>query len=357
LSGNLSQLAKNPIFFERNRVFRVYTGGKLFHEFFGDANEDGFLPEEWIASSVRALNRDSTNQYEGVSKIRDTDVYLNDLMESQHELMLGNRENFGILVKILDSAVRLPVQAHPDKEFSRKYFHSEFGKAEAWIVLATREDAKIYFGFNGAMSKERFLDAVERSETEKDAMEELLNVIPAKPGDVYFIPPNAVHAIGYGCLILEVQEPTDFTIQPEAWCGDYKLNDYEKYLGLDKSTALDCFDYSVFGEASVALGRKTPKLLKNEPGMVSESLIGSDDTSCFALNRHKIDGAQLQELSAPAVYIVTSGEGQLFGADGYSNKLKKGDYFFLPACIDKKCSVSGNALELVECLPPNSAVI
>ena len=47
-----------PVFFERNRVGRVYTGGKLFHEFFGDAPEDGFLPEEWIASSVVALNKE-----------------------------------------------------------------------------------------------------------------------------------------------------------------------------------------------------------------------------------------------------------------------------------------------------------
>lgn len=30
------ELAKKPIFFERNRVFRVYKGGKLFHDFFGD---------------------------------------------------------------------------------------------------------------------------------------------------------------------------------------------------------------------------------------------------------------------------------------------------------------------------------
>ena len=56
---DLYQHAEKPVFFERNRVSRVYTGGKLFHGFFGDAEEDGFRPEEWIASSVRALNRDS----------------------------------------------------------------------------------------------------------------------------------------------------------------------------------------------------------------------------------------------------------------------------------------------------------
>lgn len=31
-----------PIFFERNRVARVYTGGKLFGDFFSDEPVDGF---------------------------------------------------------------------------------------------------------------------------------------------------------------------------------------------------------------------------------------------------------------------------------------------------------------------------
>ena len=78
----------------------------------------------------------------------------------------------------------------------------------------------------------------------KSAMERLLNRIPVKTGDVYFIPAKAVHAIGAGCLILEVQEPTDFTIQPERWCGDYHLNDNEMYIGLSKEDALGVFDYS-----------------------------------------------------------------------------------------------------------------
>ena len=40
------QLWQRPVFFERNRVYRVYLGGKLFHDFLGDAPEDGFYPEE-----------------------------------------------------------------------------------------------------------------------------------------------------------------------------------------------------------------------------------------------------------------------------------------------------------------------
>ena len=216
---DLYQHAEKPVFFERNRVSRVYTGGKLFHGFFGDAEEDGFQPEEWIASSVRALNRDNGDALEGLSVVEGTGILFSDLIAAERERMIGGRDSLGVLVKILDSAIRLPVQAHPDKPFSEMYFHSRYGKAEAWVVLATRENAKIHFGFKERMTKERFLEAIEQSETDKCAMEHLLNEIPAEPGDVYFIPLKAVHAIGRGCLILEVQEPTDFTIQPEAWSG------------------------------------------------------------------------------------------------------------------------------------------
>ncbi len=349
----LSSIAEKPVFFERNRVSRVYTGGKLFHGFFGDAEEDGFRPEEWIASGVRAINRDSADAHEGLSVVQGTGILFSDLITAEKERMIGSRDNLGILVKVLDSAVRLPVQAHPDKPFSRKYFHSDFGKAEAWVVLATRENAKIHFGFKERMTKNRFLEAIEKSETDKSAMEHLLNAVPAKPGDVYFIPPKAAHAIGYGCLILEIQEPTDFTIQPEAWCGNYKLSPEEKYLGLHRDAALECFDYSLFGEEAIRLGRKHAKVLRAENGLVSEGLIGSEDTDCFALHRHRFENRHFENLAAPAVFIATKGEGLLFGPDGYARTLKKGDYFFLPACASRKYGVRGeSSIELLVCLPP-----
>ena len=55
-------MINRPIFFERNRVGRVYTGGKLFNGFFGDEPIDGFLPEEWVASAVTALNKEMRSE-------------------------------------------------------------------------------------------------------------------------------------------------------------------------------------------------------------------------------------------------------------------------------------------------------
>ncbi len=350
---NLSEIAEKPVFFERNRVARVYTGGKLFHGFFGDADADGFLPEEWIASVVRAINQGGDPR-EGLSTVRGTSILFSDLIAREKERMIGSRDNLGILVKVLDSAIRLPVQAHPDKPFSRKYFNSAFGKAEAWVVLATRENAKIHFGFKERMTKERFLEAIEKSESDKSAMEGVLNAIPAKAGDVYFIPPRAVHAIGRGCLILEIQEPTDFTLQPEAWCGDYHLTDGEKYLGLDRDAALTCFDYSLYGDEAVRLGKKRARVLRSEDGLLTECLIGPEDTNCFTLNRHQFENRTLPDLAAPAVYLVTQGEGVLFSASGYAHALKKGEYFFLPACASRMYGVTSESpMEILECLPPS----
>lgn len=111
-----------PIFFEQNRVFRVYKGGKLFSDFFSDDSEDGNYPEEWVVSSVHALNEGSTDKYEGISKIKGEDLYLNDALDKYKKEIIGERDDLGVLTKILDSAIRLPVQAHPDKTFFKKVF-------------------------------------------------------------------------------------------------------------------------------------------------------------------------------------------------------------------------------------------
>ena len=346
------KIASQPVFFEKNRVFRVYTGGKLFSEFFGDKSEDSFYPEEWICSSTKALNEGSTDEFEGLSTVKGTKIHFNELLAEQKELMLGDRDGLDVLVKALDSAIRLPVQAHPDKAFSRVNFKSNFGKAESWLVLGAREGACIYFGFKDGVTPEDFEDAVAKSETDKTAMENLLNKIPVKPGDVYFIPAKAVHAIGYGCLILEVQEPTDFTIQPERWCGDYKLSDNEMYIGLDKETALSVFDYSYNLKKVLKECKKTPTIIYEADGCKKECLIGKDDTPCFGVERYVIINGETEKLSGPCVYVVTEGEGLLSG-NNYEKPLKKGDYFFMPHSCNQQYNVKtqGN-LTLAVCLPP-----
>lgn len=341
-------ILQNPLFFERNRVFRVYEGGKLFHDFFGDEAVDGNLPEEWIASKVKALNKTISHPGEGLSKIRGGNESFASLLEAHPEEMTGGK-GFDMLVKILDSAVRLPAQTHPDPAFSRQHFASEHGKTECWIILATRPGAKLFFGFKEGITETDLRQAVEKSEQPGDAFSGLLQEVEARAGDVWLIPARVAHAIGAGCLILEVQEPTDFTIQPERWCDRYRLSDQEMYLGLNKEIALSCFDLKQAGPAIVAQGRKLPQSVAGNNGCKKEVLISFADTPCFAVNRYTVNSScALRNL---AVYVVTKGEGELVSLAGKTH-LKKGMYFFVPFAASEVKVSTKSGLELIECLPP-----
>lgn len=331
-----------PIFFEKNRVFRVYKGGKLFADFFGDDSADGNYPEEWVVSSVHALNDGSTDIHEGISKIKDSELYLDEALKKYKKEMLGEREDIGVLTKILDSAIRLPVQAHPDKAFSREHFSSPYGKEESWVILATRPGARVFYGFKDGVTPKDFERAIEESENSKTVMENLLKSFEVKVGDVIYIPAKMVHAIGAGCLLLEVQEPTDFTIQPERWCGDYKLSDREMYLGIDKKTALDCFDIKKSFPAPL-----TPEIIEDKNGLKYESLIDGRMTDSFRVRRISLNGGEFLLGKGAAVYVITDGEGSI-KYEEYSKILKKGDYFFMPENAKEKFTLCGN-LQAIEC--------
>jgi mannose-6-phosphate isomerase len=99
--------------------------------------------------------------------------------------------------------------------------------------------------------------AAKKSEKPGDVFSGLRQEVEATPCDVWLIPARVAHAIGAACLILEVQEPTDFTIQPERWCNGYRLSDKEMYLGLDREVVLSCFDLEQAGRSvSPGSGRR-----------------------------------------------------------------------------------------------------
>lgn len=342
-------LIQKPIFFERNRVYRVYLGGEPYAGIFhSDEEGDNCFPEEWVASKVKAINPKYFGKRDGVSVVKGTDVFFDDLLRDYPEQLLGGRK-YDCLVKFLDSAIRLPVQVHPTKQFSRENFNSEYGKTEAWLVIATRPNAKIFFGFKDKITKEMLSEYEEKSETEKNIMEGMLSYVDAKVGDVYLIHAGLVHAIGAGCTIIEIQEPTDFTIQPERWCGDYHISENEEYIGLSKSKALDCFDYDLYGDAAIASAKISPKVVSDEGGVKTESLISYDDTESFAQNRYTLTGGKIVPSFGPSVWIVLDGEITIKG-DGYEKKVQGATYFFLPYAAQGKFEISGNAT-LIECLP------
>ena len=144
------------------------------------------------------------------------------------------------VTKLLDSAIRLPIQAHPDRTASQRLFHSPYGKTEAWIVLGGRringEEPYLLMGFN-----DRFDFEVFRREALSGVMDQTLGMMhryPITPGEVILIPGGFPHAIGSGVLVQEIMEPTDWVIQPEARCGEQPLTMQDRFGGLDPEEAL-----------------------------------------------------------------------------------------------------------------------
>ena len=351
---DIETIVTQPLFFERNRVYRIYLGGKPYREIFNDGYDDGtdnMFPEEWVASKVKAINPKYFGARDGVSVVKGTDIFFDVLLRDYPEELLGGRK-YDCLVKFLDSAIRLPFQVHPTKEFSRKYFHSEYGKTEAWLVVAARPGAKLYFGFKDKIAKEELVALEERSETERDIMGGLLQGIDVKPGDLWLIRAGLIHAIGAGCTIIEVQEPTDFTIQPERWCGNYHISYEEEYIGLTKDTALDAINYDIYGAAAQAYARVVPRTEIDTPTYKKEVLISYEDTPCFGENRHTLqDGGSFVMDYAPSVYICLEGEAVITG-EGYERPIRRGDYFYLPYAAEGKFTVTAQKRAvLIECLP------
>ncbi len=327
----------DPIFFESTRVWRCYLGGQLLDEFTGSkAGADGYFPEDWLASVTRADNGEQQQSLdEGLSKVRGEDVFFADLLKKYPEEMLGAGSDgeLGVLCKFLDSAMRLPIQCHPDREFARKYYNSEYGKTESWLILSTREingeKPYILFGFKSGKTEEQFRAAVESQDI--PAVCDCLNKVDVNPGEVYFIPGRLPHAIGPGLMLLEVQEPTDLVIQPERQIGDVTLSEAQMWGGLDHDTAFACFDYNATTQAKLlAKLRVEPDTVRKWDNARLERIIGPERTDCFRVDKLTIDQGTSVEFSHDASWylgIVCAGKGEVNSMKG--QPLCKGDRFFV----------------------------
>ncbi len=120
---------------------------------------------------------------------------------------------FPILIKLIDAKDNLSIQVHPDDEYALRV-EGEYGKTEMWYIVDADADSYLYYGVNREISKEEFENRIK-----DNTLTEVLNKVPVKPGDVFFIPAGTIHAICSGILICEIQQNSNTT---------YRIYDYDR---------------------------------------------------------------------------------------------------------------------------------
>jgi mannose-6-phosphate isomerase len=138
---------------------------------------------------------------------------LRNLMEARSEELLGWRApQFPLLIKILDARENLSVQVHPDDDLARTWAPAEGGKTEAWLILHADPHAVIYLGLKPGMDKRTLQQEIARG-----TLTLCLHRYDPLPGQCYFVPAGAVHALGGGLVVLEVQQTSDATFRLYDW--------------------------------------------------------------------------------------------------------------------------------------------
>jgi len=210
--------------------------------------------------------------------------------------------------------MRLPVQCHPDAAFARRHLGSNFGKTEAWLVLATRtidgESPYMLFGFRQGVTEAEFRRIVRAQDI--PAQVASLNKVEVKPGDLYLVSAGTPHALGPGIFMIEIQEPTDLVVNTEyVFCG-LQRTEAQCYLGLGFDLGMSCFNYRAAGEEYLSRHCLIPRTLRDDPAGLEERLIGPEHTPCFGMDRATVRG-RLADPDRGRCYIgiVTEGRGRL----------------------------------------------
>lgn len=191
-------------------VYKDYIwGGNKLNESYGKKSGLAVTAESWELSCHK----------DGMCRIVDGEYAGRTLLDviSDDSSALGEKaarfEFFPILIKFIDAHSDLSVQVHPSDEYALKN-EGQYGKTEMWYVVEAEDDAKLVYGLNRQIDREEFARLAQGPE-----LMDVLNFVPVKKGDVFFIPSGVIHAIGKGLLICEIQQNSNLT---------YRVYDYDR---------------------------------------------------------------------------------------------------------------------------------
>lgn len=365
LSDSLPALAGAPFALDNPRAWRTYLGGKLLDALHGQPEqEDTHFPEEWIASTVTARNAGREHILdEGLSHPEVApQVSLRELIGSDPAAYLGAKSaqrggQMGVLIKLIDSSERLSIQVHPSRQQAKVLFQSEYGKTECWHILGGREidgeKPAIYLGFRPGITREYWKEMFQRQDI--PGMLECMHRFEISRGDTFLIEGGTPHAIGSGCFLAEIQEPTDYTIRVErSTPSGLLISDSMCHQGLGFEKMFDCFDFTGYSYEETLKKWKIPGRAEKNGGILRTQIIGYANTPMFRMDSLLVaSNAHIRQSGEFSVLYVLSGSGRLVCGTA-EIRLCPGRQVFFPAEFGdcEMLSDGGEPLEILQCFGP-----
>lgn len=356
--------AFRPIALPPNRVSRFYRGGALLDRFRGTPEaSDSDQPEDWVGSTTRAWTAPGSEPtLEGLSPLADGRL-LTELLDESPTALVGAGlvgaagATTGLLVKLLDSAVRLPVHCHPSRSFARRVLGRVWGKTEAWLIVETRPIAgesppHIRLGFRRDVPPAELRGWIEGEQGAP--LLEAMHRRPVKAGDAWLVPAGVPHAIGAGVFLVELQEPSDLSVVAET--GGFPIDPADASLGRGWDVMIDCFDRRGWTDTALDGLRSRPMLAATDGAVREERLLGAAAESFFRATRLTVHGSgPVPYRDTFAVIVVVGGQGEV-GGPGGALPIGRGDTFAVAAASIGDSVVTASSAEplsLIVCRPPD----
>ena len=290
-------------------------GGTKLKSLFGKAAETDKLGESWELSGYEGDESVVTNGFlEGNDLTELVEIYMGELIGDKVYDQYGL--SFPLLFKLIDANDNLSIQVHPGDEVAAER-HNSFGKTEMWYVVDADQGASLIIGFTKDCTREEYVDALQAGEVES-----LLQAVPVKKGDVFFIPAGLVHAIGKGVVVAEIQQSSDITYR----IYDYKRTDDQgNERELHTEQALDVIDFTA---------AKNPKTAYHATMNEVVELVKCEYFTTNIIRFNEVVTRNYASLDSFVAYMCLEGD-FVIAANGEKTVVNKGETVLIPASIDE----------------------
>ena len=298
-----------------------------FHPIFkervwGDRNLERLYQKPLPAGVPIGESWELTDRPEGVSVIANGPHAGKDLrwlMEHHSADLLGTptKNQFPLLLKILDADQKLSLQVHPPAAKAAALGGEP--KTEMWYIARAAPGAELYVGLKRGVTREEF----ERKVT-GGGVADCFHRIPVSTGDSMFLPSGRVHAIGAGLVIFEIQQNSDTTYRVYDW-DRVGLDGKPRALHIQESLA--SIDFNDF-EPDVLHPKFDGTRPVEQQVLVRDRLFTVEACRARAGERVKLVPHRMQIIAMVSGTLAASGAGETV-------RLTPGQFCVVPACVDK----------------------